>query len=100
MLPQSLTQSARDAQLAGADVLIMTGSATGQATPLDAVSEVKDVVKLPVVVGSGTTSENVVTVLERADGAIVGSALKEGGMAHNPVSRERAARFMDAASGL
>ena len=51
ILPQSLTQSARDAQLAGADALIVTGAATGQATPLDAVTEVKQVVNIPVLVG-------------------------------------------------
>ncbi|MCS7071250.1 MAG: hypothetical protein NZM00_07075, partial [Anaerolinea sp.] len=39
--PQPLTQSAVDAEAAGADVLIVTGAATGQATPLDAVAEVK-----------------------------------------------------------
>ena len=96
LLPQSLQQSARDAQLAGADVLIVTGAATGQTTPLEAVAEVKQVVDLPVLVGSGASIKNIGAVLAQADGAIVGSALKEGGHAHNPVSRERASVFMAA----
>lgn len=94
LIPQPLKQSARDAQLAGADALIVTGAATGQATPLDAVAEVKGVVDIPVLVGSGTTAANVAEVLAQCDGAIVGSALKEGGLAQNPVSPERAAGFM------
>jgi membrane complex biogenesis BtpA family protein len=96
MLAQPLTQSAHDAQLAGADALIVTGAATGQTTPLDAVAEVKTVVDIPVLVGSGTTAKNVAEVLAQADGAIVGSALKEGGQASNPVSPERAGAFMAA----
>lgn len=97
ILPQPLTQSALDAQNAGADALIVTGAATGQATPLEAVAEVKRVAKIPVLVGSGTTSANVTEVLKIADGAIVGSALKEGGDAYQAVSLARAQAFMAAA---
>ncbi len=97
LLEQPLIDSARDAQNAGADVLIVTGAATGQATPLDAVAEVKRVVSVPVVVGSGATQESLPDVLRVADGAIVGSALKVGGRAENPVDPERARAFMQAA---
>ncbi|MGQ9907715.1 MAG: BtpA/SgcQ family protein [Candidatus Flexifilum sp.] len=97
--PQPLTQSAVDAEAAGADVLIVTGAATGQATPLDAVAEVKAVTRLPVVVGSGTTAANVAAALRVADGAIVGSALKVDGRAANPVDADRTAEFMRAARG-
>ncbi len=97
IIAQSITQSAIDTQNAGADVVIVTGTATGQATPLDAVREVKTVVDLPVVVGSGTTLSNVNQVLDIADGAIVGSSLKVGGTAANPVSLEHAKSFMEVA---
>lgn len=97
LVAQPLTQSAIDAQNAGADALIVTGAATGQATPLEAVAEVKQVVKLPVLVGSGTTIQNVRQCLAIADGAIVGSALKEGGSAWNKVSAGQTRAFMDAA---
>ncbi len=97
LVSQPLSQSAREAQAAGADALIVTGAATGQATPLEAVADVKQVVDLPVVVGSGTTIENVQQVLAIADGAIVGSSLKEGGSAQNRVSEAAAAAFMEAA---
>lgn len=97
LVPQSIEQSALDAQAAGADVLIVTGAATGQATPLDVVTQVKQVASIPVVVGSGTTAANASQVLSVADGAIVGSALKFGGKAENEVSAEAARAFMAAA---
>lgn len=97
LLPQPIEQSALEAQAAGADVLIVTGAATGQATPLDLIEQVKQVVRIPVVVGSGTSPTNVVQVLRVADGAIVGSALKVGGKAENEVSLEAAVAFMAAA---
>ena len=94
MLPQRIEQSAIDAVNAGADALIVTGSATGQATPLDTVREVKSVVEIPVLVGSGTNLENVKDTLQIADGAIVGSALKVDGKASNAVSLARSKAFM------
>lgn len=97
LLPQSLTQSALDAQAAGADAIIVTGAATGKATPLEAIREVKEAVRLPVFAGSGTTLQNVAQVLAVADGVIVGSSLKEGGLASNRVSAEQARAFMQAA---
>jgi hypothetical protein len=100
IIPQPLTASAKDAASAGADALIVTGAATGSATPLDAVAEVKAVIGIPVLVGSGTTAENVQASLKIADGAIVGSALKHDSKAHNPVSLERTQAFMRAARGV
>lgn len=97
LLAQSLSQSARDAEAAGADAIIVTGAATGKATPLEAIQEVKQAVRLPVFAGSGTTLQNVAQVLAIADGVIVGSALKEGGLASNRVSKEKARAFMQAA---
>lgn len=99
MIPQPIAASARDAQNAGADALIVTGAATGSATPLDDVRAAKGVVSIPVVVGSGTSASNVRDVLQVADGAIVGSSLKVDGKAAHPVSAERTAAFMKAARG-
>ncbi len=97
IVPQPLAQSAVDARNAGADALIVTGAATGAATPLDAVAEVKSAVNLPVLVGSGTNIQNVGQVLSIADGAIVGSALKEGRNAENRISSVETQAFMAAA---
>lgn len=100
LVPQALSQSAMDALAAGADALIVTGAATGKATPLDAVAEVKQAVDLPVFVGSGTTMNNVSNVLEVADGAIVGSALKESGSAQTKISLEAANDFMNVVQSM
>lgn len=89
MLPQSLAQSAIDAVNAGADALIVTGGATGEETPLNAVQDVKEIVDLPILVGSGTNHNNIREVFDIADGAIVGSSLKQDGIVTNPVSTER-----------
>ncbi|MBL8132255.1 MAG: BtpA/SgcQ family protein [Anaerolineae bacterium] len=93
--PQPLTTSAKEAQAAGADALIVTGAATGSATPLDAVVEVKQVAKIPVLVGSGTTIDNAAEVFRIADGAIVGSSLKADGRVQNPVSLGRTRAFIE-----
>jgi predicted TIM-barrel enzyme len=46
---------------------------------------------------TGVTADSVRDVLAVADGAIVGTALKAGGVTWNPVDLARAARFMTAA---
>lgn len=100
LFAQPITQSAQDAINAGADALIVTGSATGEETPLAMVREVKGMTDIPVLVGSGTTQDTLSEVLAVADGAIVGSALKQDGRAANPVSLVRTQAFMDAVRSI
>ena len=97
MLPTTLVESARLAEASLADALIVTGQTTGIATPIKDIQTVKEVVGLPVLAGSGTTMENVQSTLGEADGAIVGSAFKEGGDVHNRVSPEAVMSFVNAA---
>ena len=47
------------------------------------------------ILGSGTTRENVAELLRYSDGAIVGSYFKEVNNWKNPVSEERTKAFMD-----
>ena len=63
----------------GADGIIVTGTQIGEETPLDLIKRVKNVVKVPVFAGSGVKAENIKDQLQIADGAIIGSSLKEGG---------------------
>ena len=72
----------------------MTGVATGVAASLDDVRQVKQVVKIPVLVGSGVTLDNVDRYLPVADGLIVGSYFKQGGRWSQPVDAERVKTFM------
>ncbi len=80
-----------------ADALIVSGRMTGDAPALDYVREAKRLARRPVLLGSGTTADNIADYLEFADGAIVGSWLKVDGVAENPVDPERVRRYMDAA---
>lgn len=98
LLPTTLEESARMAALSLADALIVTGEATGLATPLPDVEAVKRVTDLPVLVGSGANADSITAILAAADGAIVGSAFKEGGDVYNRVSPD-AARKLIAAAG-
>ncbi len=54
----------------------------------------------PVLVGSGVTPETVADLLDVADGAIVGTALKRGGETTAPVDADRVADLVDAADAV
>ena len=84
-----------------ADALIVSGRMTGAAPDLEKVRRAKEFAgERLVLLGSGTTAENIAAFLEIADGAIVGSSLKVGGEATNPVDVERVRRYMAAVRAL
>jgi hypothetical protein len=95
----SIGRAAADAAGRGlADVLVVTGPATGRAAALDDLRAVREAAPgVPLLVGSGLDASNARTFLALADGAIVGSALEEEGSAGNPVDPERVRRFVEAA---
>lgn len=83
-----------------ADGLIVSGPETGEPaddeelqTVLDARDEAtRDV---PVFVGSGVTPDNAPDLLDLADGAIVGTALKHGGTTTNRVDPDRVRELVE-----
>src|SRR5881409_3347230 len=81
LVPVELEQTARDLVYRGlADALVVSGPATGRATPLADVKRVRDAVPdVPLLVGSGVTAETVGNLLSVADGVIVGTAVKYQG---------------------
>lgn len=88
--PRPLVESAKDAQTRGlADAIIVTGSGTGHATPIESIQEVKAGVSIPVLAGSGTRPDNINDVFAVADGAIIGSYFKVDGKLQNPVDVDR-----------
>lgn len=95
----SIEQAARDAWHRGlADGLIVSGEGTGLETDLARVRAVKAAVpEAPVWIGSGITTVNARASLEVADGAIVGSALQEGGVAGGAVDPARVRALVEAA---
>ena len=85
----------------GADALVISGAATGSAPDLDRARQVRALIpEAPLLVGSGTTPQNLSEIARLVDGAIVGSALKRGGRAENPVDPEAAAGFVAAARSV
>ncbi len=94
-----LAQAARETAYRGlADGLIVTGIATGAATSFEDVRTVKQAVPdRPVLIGSGVTAGTVRQALEVADGIIVGSDLRRGGRAGQPLHARRVKAFAQGA---
>jgi membrane complex biogenesis BtpA family protein len=83
-----------------ADGVIVTGPATGVAADLDRVRLVRAaLVATPVLVGSGVTAETAGDVLRLADGAIVGTAAKRGGVTEAAVDPDRVRALVRSARG-
>jgi membrane complex biogenesis BtpA family protein len=93
----SLLETARDAVLrGGADVVILTGNATGQAADADQMSAVREALpETPVWVGSGVEPTNAPLWKERASGAIVGSFLHRNGDLRAPLDTHRVRQIAD-----
>ena len=73
-----------------ADALVVSGAGTGKPTDLGKVRAVKAAAGLtPVFLGSGVTADTIEQFLPVADGFIVGTAFKAGGVAANPVDPGR-----------
>ena len=85
-----------------ADGIVVSGPGTGEAVDasrLERAVEARDAIgaDAPVLVGSGVTADTVEDLLDVADGAIVGTALKEGGETTNPVDRDAVEAIVDRA---
>lgn len=98
----AIEDAARDTWARGhADALIVSGAATGSAASASDVQRVKSAVAgALVLIGSGLTAGNAATLLQNADGAIVGSSLKVDGNAESRVSLERVQLLFDAVASL
>lgn len=83
----------------GADAVVVSGTGTGAAvdtTVLDRVVECRDErgFDVPVLIGSGVTSETAPDLLSVADGAIVGTALKRDAETTAPVDEAAVERLV------
>ena len=95
VVPVPIEQSAKNACANGADAIIVTGSTTGEATPLEMIQRAKKVVSIPVLAGSGVNKETVKEQFAIADGAIIGSSFKEKGILSNPIVSEKVRELME-----
>ncbi len=73
--------------------IITTGARTGEEPGYDRVEEILPIVKdlgVQLYIGSGITHTNISKYWSVADGFIVGTSVKIGGRAENPISEEKA----------
>ena len=89
-----LADTARAAEFFGAEAVVVTGTATGRPTSPEEVRAVREAVRIPVVVGSGVTAENLADYWSVANAFIVGSYFKRDGIWSNPPDPERLERFI------
>jgi uncharacterized protein len=82
----SLVETASAAELFLADGVIVTGPASGEEASPDDVRDTVRAVRLPVLVGSGVSVQNLARFAD-AHGFILGSSLKQGGIWSNPLDR-------------
>lgn len=83
-----------------ADGLLVTGPATGRPPEIERVREVRRAAgATPVLVASGVAPSNAAELLAVADGAIVGSCLKEDGETPAPVEPGRVEELVRAVRG-
>lgn len=96
--PQQLEDVARDTwHRGGADALIVSGAGTGLPTDPGRLAQVRDAAPdAPLLVGSGADLSTLAGLFSVADGVIVGTALKVGGVVTQPVDPARAAAFVEA----
>jgi len=92
----SIEQSAEDlADRAMADALVVSGAATAKEPDITQLQAVRSAVPdTPLLIGSGATADNVVKLLEVADGVIVGSSLKSDGTATGTLDADKARAFI------
>ena len=92
---RSVAEQAMDIESQDGDAVIVTGFDTGTPPSVENISKCKKSTSLPILIGSGLNSSNVNELLTAADGAIIGSWVKEGNNWKNPVSYDRTKEFMD-----
>jgi len=96
----SLGETCAAVEFMRADAVIVTGGVTGEPPRMEDVREAKSHCRLPVILGSGVTAENVSRFYDSADAFIVGSYFKERGLWSNTVERARVRSLMEAIGKL
>jgi membrane complex biogenesis BtpA family protein len=95
----SIVETARAAELFLADGVVVSGAATGEPASPEEVRDVAHASRIPVLVGSGLTPANL-PQFSRAQGFIVGSSVKEGGIWHNRLDPDAVRAVASGFAGL
>jgi membrane complex biogenesis BtpA family protein len=96
----SLGEMAEAVEFMRGSAVIVTGSITGEAPKIEDVREAKSHCKLPVVLGSGVTADNIGSFYSSADGFIIGSYFKTDGHWANEIDPRRIEKLVQAAQKL
>jgi membrane complex biogenesis BtpA family protein len=91
-----VSHTAKAAEIFGADGVVITGIATGQAIRINDLGTARVATTLPLLVGSGVTPDSVKDLFAYADGLIVGSWYKRDGLWSNPPDAGRAKALVKA----
>lgn len=83
-----------------ADAVIISGKATGMEVDVEKLKKAKKISPVPVIVGSGTTYDNLPKLWKYADGFIVGTWIKKDGKTKNDIDFERAKNLIELAKNL
>lgn len=90
-----IKRTAKAAEFFLSDGLIVTGQTTGIEADLKDVRQVRQATKMPLLIGSGITPENINSYVPYADGFIIGSYFKKGGIWQNGPDPERIKKLLD-----
>lgn len=83
-----------------ADAVIISGKATGKPVDVKKLAMAKKISPVPVIVGSGTTYDNLPELWKYADGFIVGTWIKKDGKTKKDIDLERARKLVELAKKL
>jgi membrane complex biogenesis BtpA family protein len=96
----SLGLTAEAIEFMRADTVIITGSVTGDPPQADDIAEARACCRLPIVLGSGVSLDNLPTFYSLADAFIIGTHFKVDGQWANTVDPRRVEAFMQRLRGL
>ena len=98
LAPRDVGREADDLVVRGlADAVLVTGQGTGRGVDLVKLRRVREAVpSTPVLVASGATVDSLGELAGLCDGVIVGSALRNDGIAGGPIEPGRASQFANA----
>jgi hypothetical protein len=85
-----------------ADAIIITGSTTGRSVDPETLRRASEVARphdIPLLIGSGARRDNLASLLQYAQGIIVGSDLRRDGKAGAPLDAKRVREFAKAFAG-
>jgi membrane complex biogenesis BtpA family protein len=103
LAPRPVPEVARSVAFSSSpDAILISGPITSQPVEASNLALVKEAVRstgIPVLVNTGFRASNALELLEHADGAIVGSSLKQDGTTWNRVERARVSELMAIVDG-